>query len=68
MHLSADRLERKVLGAALMSRMRTLVEPALAISSVDAGDTTLALAGHPKPSRPMPLPGGVVCGSAVEAK
>ena len=31
-------------------------------------DTTLALAGHPKPSRPMPLPGGVKCGSAVEAK
>jgi len=59
---------RKVLGAARMSRMRTLVEPALAISSVVAGDTTLALAGHPRPSRPMPLPGGVVCGSAVEAK
>jgi hypothetical protein len=68
MHLSADRLERKVLGAARMSRMRTLVEPALAISSVVAGDTTLALAGHPKPSRPMPLPGGVVCGSAVAAE
>jgi hypothetical protein len=31
-------------------------------------DTTLALADHPKPSRPMPLPGGVVCGSAVAAE
>jgi hypothetical protein len=41
---------------------------ALAISSVVAGDTTLALAGHPKPSRPMPLPGGVVCGGAVAAE
>jgi len=51
-----------------MSRMRTLVEPALAISSVDAGDTTLELAGHPQPSRPMPLPEGVVCGSAVAAE
>ena len=38
--------------------MRTLVGPALAISSIIAGNTTLALAGHPKPSRPMPLPGG----------
>jgi hypothetical protein len=51
-----------------MSRMRTLVEPALAISSVDAGDTTLELAGYPKPSRPMPLPGGVECGSGVESE
>lgn len=38
--------------------MRTLVGPALAISSNIAGNTTLALAGHRKPSRPMPYPDG----------
>ena len=68
MRLPADRLERKVLGAARMSRMRTLVGPALAISSVVAGNTTWALAGDPKSSRPMPLSGGLECGSAVEAE
>ena len=51
-----------------MSRMRTLVGPALAISSNIAGNTTLALAGHRKPSHPMPLPGWVVRGSSVEAE
>src|SRR5262245_7284070 len=68
MHLPADRLGRKVLGARRVPGMRTLVEPALGISADIARDTTLALASHRKPSRRVPLPGGVACGSGVETE
>jgi hypothetical protein len=51
-----------------MPRLRTVVEPALAISSVVAGDTTLALAGHPKPWRQVSLPRGVASGRRVETE
>ena len=38
------------------------------LAQLIAGNTTLELAGYPKPSRPMPLPGGVECGSGVEGE
>ena len=50
------------------SEMQTVVEPALAVGPPVARDTTLALASHPKSSRRVPLPGGVTCGSAVDAE
>jgi hypothetical protein len=51
-----------------MPRLRTVVELALAISAVVAGDTTLALASDPKSSCRVPLPGGVAGGCGVEAQ
>jgi hypothetical protein len=51
-----------------MPRVQTVVETPLAVSRFVATDTTLALASHPKSSRRVPLPGGVTCGSAVEAE
>jgi hypothetical protein len=68
MHLSANRLGRKILGPRRMPRMQTVVELAFAIGSVVAGDTTLALASDPKSSCRVPLPRGVAGGCGVEAE
>src|SRR5262245_59959005 len=68
MHLPADRVGRKVLGAGRMPRMRTMVESALAVGRFAARVKALGLAAYRKSSRQVSLPGGVASGRGVETE